>query len=421
MEQTTAGPGTPPPPAPSGPRPIRRLPDEGPIAGVCAGIADYFAIDPAIVRIAAVVLALSGPGLIAYFLAWIFIPAASDGEPRASTGQPRERFGTQAVGIVLLAIAVSVIWGDWWSPARRWLFPFVLIGVGLWLVLHPADKRRTEEAPQGSPTSPGAPRPAAWSPGPIPAAAPVDSPASPTVEEPVAEAPTTEPTSATTVEAPSSTEAWAAAAARYGPTEAQLAARRRRRLVNSVVWGALLVWAGAAVLFGVALHAALAVALGIVGVGFVVGAVVGGARALVGPAIALSLALLALVLIDVPLEGPIGDRTWIPLSAEELDGEHKVALGEGTLDLTHLDLDAGDVVEAEATVAIGHLVVRVPEGAALDIDARASFGEVVILGRSDNGYDVDVDRVVEGDTARSPRIVLDLRVGTGQLEVVEGP
>ena len=47
------------------------------IAGVCGGIADYFDIDPTLVRIGFVVLALAGifPGVLAYIIAWMVIPA----------------------------------------------------------------------------------------------------------------------------------------------------------------------------------------------------------------------------------------------------------------------------------------------------------------------------------------------------------
>ena len=47
------------------------------LAGVCGGLAEYFNIDPTIVRVAAVVLALMGPGLIAYVILWIAVPKAS--------------------------------------------------------------------------------------------------------------------------------------------------------------------------------------------------------------------------------------------------------------------------------------------------------------------------------------------------------
>ena len=44
------------------------------IAGVCGGLAEYFAIDPVIVRIVAVVLLFGGPGFLAYVILWIVVP-----------------------------------------------------------------------------------------------------------------------------------------------------------------------------------------------------------------------------------------------------------------------------------------------------------------------------------------------------------
>ena len=45
------------------------------IAGVCGGLAEYFNIDPTIVRLGAVVLSLAaGGGVLAYIIAAIIIP-----------------------------------------------------------------------------------------------------------------------------------------------------------------------------------------------------------------------------------------------------------------------------------------------------------------------------------------------------------
>ena len=45
------------------------------IAGVCAGMADYFDIDPTIVRLIAVAFLLfGGGGFLAYIVAWIIVP-----------------------------------------------------------------------------------------------------------------------------------------------------------------------------------------------------------------------------------------------------------------------------------------------------------------------------------------------------------
>ena len=47
------------------------------LAGVCSGIADYFDIDPTLVRLGWVVFSLlGGSGLLAYIIAAIIIPDA---------------------------------------------------------------------------------------------------------------------------------------------------------------------------------------------------------------------------------------------------------------------------------------------------------------------------------------------------------
>jgi phage shock protein C len=50
------------------------------IAGVCGGIAEYFDVDPVIVRLVAVILLLPGgfPGLVPYIIMWIIVPEAPD-------------------------------------------------------------------------------------------------------------------------------------------------------------------------------------------------------------------------------------------------------------------------------------------------------------------------------------------------------
>ena len=47
------------------------------IAGVCGGLAEYFGLDPTLVRVGAVVAALMGWGLLAYIVMWIVVPKSS--------------------------------------------------------------------------------------------------------------------------------------------------------------------------------------------------------------------------------------------------------------------------------------------------------------------------------------------------------
>ena len=53
---------------------LYRLNDGKMICGVCAGLGEYFEIDPNLVRIAAVILACTGMGILAYFVAAVILP-----------------------------------------------------------------------------------------------------------------------------------------------------------------------------------------------------------------------------------------------------------------------------------------------------------------------------------------------------------
>ena len=47
------------------------------LAGVCAGIADYFGWDPTLVRVGWIVLTLlGGSGILLYLLLWLVMPEA---------------------------------------------------------------------------------------------------------------------------------------------------------------------------------------------------------------------------------------------------------------------------------------------------------------------------------------------------------
>ncbi len=70
-------------------RQLRRLPDRGVIAGVCAGIAERLNVDVLLIRIMAVVLTIGSGGLgaIFYVAAWLVIPPA-ESTPTVSADHP---------------------------------------------------------------------------------------------------------------------------------------------------------------------------------------------------------------------------------------------------------------------------------------------------------------------------------------------
>jgi len=117
-----ADPPPPPPPPPgTGRRVLRRSIDKRILGGVAAGIADYVEIDPLIVRIVFVALAvLGGSGILLYLAGWLLIPADDTGRAVAHSWlEPKSRPRSLVViviGVVLGIIAVSNLFssGPWW-------------------------------------------------------------------------------------------------------------------------------------------------------------------------------------------------------------------------------------------------------------------------------------------------------------------
>jgi len=67
------------------PKKFVRSTNDKKIAGVCAGVADYFGMDPTLVRILwALATLIPGPNIIAYVVIWIAAPEGATGVARAS-------------------------------------------------------------------------------------------------------------------------------------------------------------------------------------------------------------------------------------------------------------------------------------------------------------------------------------------------
>lgn len=113
------------------------------LGGVCGGLAEYFNIDPAIVRIVFAVMTFAGgAGVLAYFLAWIIIPEAKPGEEDYLNPDQRksvELSGDKVRMIIGLGfIAVGVLFFinqfvPWFTFEIFW--PVVLIMIGALILL----------------------------------------------------------------------------------------------------------------------------------------------------------------------------------------------------------------------------------------------------------------------------------------------
>ena len=105
------------------------------VAGVCAGLAQAFGVDPLVVRVAVVALTLAGGlGVVVYGAGWLLLPL--EGEDEAAADGTVRRWAEHdftealAIGAIVLGVVLLVrASGVWFSDAFVW--PVVLAGFGL--------------------------------------------------------------------------------------------------------------------------------------------------------------------------------------------------------------------------------------------------------------------------------------------------
>jgi phage shock protein PspC (stress-responsive transcriptional regulator) len=122
-------------------RDLRRDPQNGKVAGVCAGLGKRLQVDPLLVRLGFVALTLaSGVGLVLYVLAWILMPAerADDGTVLAAIQQHGRRGTVEvALGAGLLLLSVLLAFRELGLPFSDVLtWPLTLVAAGGALIWH---------------------------------------------------------------------------------------------------------------------------------------------------------------------------------------------------------------------------------------------------------------------------------------------
>ncbi len=138
------------PAVPTAERPPLVRPRSGKVlAGVAAGTAAHLRQDPLIVRVAFVVLATTGIGVIVYGLLWLTMPVAPPGaEPAPAIQGPRPTGARQWIGLILLGIVAVVLLGQissWGSGDV--VLPLVLVAVGMAVIWRQLDTDRTLDVP----------------------------------------------------------------------------------------------------------------------------------------------------------------------------------------------------------------------------------------------------------------------------------
>ena len=133
------------------------------IGGVCAGFADYFAIDVTLLRILWLALTLiNGIGGIAYIVCLVLIPKNPEHEKLPP--EERTRAGNTGLyigaGIVILGLMLTLnnmfrfFWWDfdWWFfqfPWFHWriVWPILLILLGVWFILRSNNQSAHDDEP----------------------------------------------------------------------------------------------------------------------------------------------------------------------------------------------------------------------------------------------------------------------------------
>jgi hypothetical protein len=107
-----------------------------------------------------------------------------------------------------------------------------------------------------------------------------------------------------------------------------------------------------------------------------------------------------------------------PVAAASVRDSYRITAGQVRLDLTEVeDLESLDGRRLELEAEAGEILVTVPEGVDVDVDASIRFGgEIEVDGYVENGNRVDVNRRIEGG-ADVPQIYLELDLLVGHIEV----
>lgn len=128
---------------------LQRPPDTAMIGGVCAGIADYFDVDPTWVRLLAVLLIFaSGFGLVAYIVAWVVIPRGAIVKPAETSQQPQNHLAAQRAasrnrglafipGLIMILAGMAFLFDNlfWWFD-WDYVWPLLLVGAGVLMIVH---------------------------------------------------------------------------------------------------------------------------------------------------------------------------------------------------------------------------------------------------------------------------------------------
>lgn len=110
---------------------------------MCAGLGRYLGVDPVLLRIAFVVLAIAGGGgVLLYLVSWILIPEERAGEPIGSARPSGVEVTRLIVGGALIAMGTILLLNLSFPRLGRYFWPLLLITVGVAVVIQSSASRR---------------------------------------------------------------------------------------------------------------------------------------------------------------------------------------------------------------------------------------------------------------------------------------
>lgn len=138
---------------------LYRLPKKGQIFGVCAGLAEYFDMDVTILRIIFVILALAtGGGMVLLYIILAIILPVSEIKSDNSVGEKVHKLGEElqdskvvsktrniiGAGLILVGVwlLVEQLFPEWLDIRWDFVWPVILIVIGLFIVIRRSDGNR---------------------------------------------------------------------------------------------------------------------------------------------------------------------------------------------------------------------------------------------------------------------------------------
>ncbi len=449
---------------------IRRSATDAKLAGLCGGLAQHWGIDPVLVRVGWVLLALSGGiGLVLYLAGWLLIPVeGSDKAPvdnlfgESVRRWPRELWITL---VVVASLAMFAIFG-WLSPFG--IAPAIVIAV-IWYfgfykgkqgqgsdkepdsgsAATPSSARNSDTEPaQGAQPQfvsyPGLPtpfteaaeawqhrieehhreaaaasQPAATAPDEWPSPPPEDRPRTTLDSQPASDSQPADHTAFLADPDPVGLYVEPPAAIPVKMSDTRSA--KRLRMVSLIVLGLTLSGLGIAQALGVAipLAAYLAAALLVIALTLVAATWFGMARGLLPLGVLLAIAVMIVTAAGPAFRVPVAEtsaHTYTSVADLPATGDSQ-DFGRLSVDLSQLSMTSD--ARYTAHVDLGHLAVTVPKDVNVVINYTADLGAVRAYGAEVQAGS-DLSGEIKDPQPAQPgqhTLTLELSVDAGNIEV----